>query len=41
VKRVDRQDGVKRLYIEEDIELRELKGKKYRLKEDVKAGCVG
>ncbi|MET3880522.1 DUF6531 domain-containing protein [Chitinophaga sp. OAE865] len=42
VKRVDRQDGVKRLYIEEDIELRELKGKKYRLKEDVRAGvgCV-
>ena len=35
IKRVDRQDGIKRLYIEEDIHLRDSNGK---LKSDVQHG---
>jgi putative uncharacterized protein (fragment) len=37
-KRVDRQDGIKRLYIEEDIHLRDSNGK---LKSDVQHGICG
>lgn len=38
IKRVDRQDSVKRLYIEEDINLR---GEDNNLKNNVKAGRYG
>ena len=38
IKRVDRQDGIKRLYIEEDIHLRDSNGK---LKSDVQHGICG
>ena len=37
-KRVDRQDGIKRLYIEEDTHLRDSNGK---LKSDVQHGICG
>ena len=37
-KRVDRQDGIKRLYIEEDIHLRDSNGK---LKSNVQHGICG
>ena len=38
IKRVDRQDGIKRLYIEEDTHLRDSNGK---LKSDVQHGICG